>query len=120
MFVTSHGGPHSRFSREIERGNLFAAEMAARELRGLTLADALDLVALIARVRPDRLERAAIRWHGRLELEAKALTLAESRFALAALERLPADPQLAESLRRLLRHASPINSVRPISNRSHG
>lgn len=49
----------------------------------------------------------AIRWHGRLEIEAKSLTLAESRFALAALERLPKEPQLLESLRRLLRQASP-------------
>ena len=81
--------------------------MAARELRGLSLQDALDLVILMARVRPDRLERAAIRWYGRLELEARTLTLAESRFALAALERLPADPQAADLLRKLLRQASP-------------
>jgi hypothetical protein len=75
---------------------------------------ALDLVALIARVRPDRLEAAAIRWHGRLEIEAKSLTLAESRFALTALERLPRDPQLVESLRRLFRQASP-TSLRSIT-----
>jgi hypothetical protein len=62
---------------------------------------------LIARVRPDRLEPAAIRWHGRLEIEAKSLTLAESRFALAALERLPQEPQLVDSLRRLLRRVTP-------------
>lgn len=88
--------------------------MAARELRGLSLHDALDLVALIAQVRPDKLEPAAIRWHGRLEIEAKALTLAESRFALMALERLPQDPQLADSLRRLLRRATP-TTLRPIT-----
>jgi hypothetical protein len=34
-------------------------------------------------------------------------TLAESRFALAALERLPADPQAADILRKLLRRADP-------------
>ena len=34
------------------------------------------------------------------------LALAESRFALAALERLPADPQAADMLRKLLRTAS--------------
>jgi hypothetical protein len=55
-----------------------------RELRGLSLHDALDLVVLIAQARPDRLEAAAIRWHGRLEIEARSLTLAESRFALTA------------------------------------
>ena len=106
--MTSQGSAHGRFTRAVKQGNLFAAELAARELRGLSLPDALDLVVLIARVRPDRLERAAIRWHGRLEVEAPALTLAESRFALAALERLPADPRAADLLRKLLREASPI------------
>jgi len=76
-------------------------------MRGLSLPDALELLVLIAAVRPDRLERAAIRWHGRLEVEASMLTLAESRFALAALERLPADPRAADLLRTLLRKASP-------------
>ena len=105
--MTSEGSAHGRFTRAIKTGNLYAAEMAARELRGLSLLDALDLVILMARVRPDRLERAAIRWHGRLEIEATTLTLPESRFALAALERLPADPQAGELLRKLLRQASP-------------
>jgi hypothetical protein len=110
--VTSQGSAHGRFSRAIKQRNLWTAEVAARELRGLSLHDALDLVALIAQVRPDRLEPAAIRWHGRLEIEARSLSLAESRFALSALERLPHDPQLADSLRRLLRRASPISIPR--------
>jgi len=105
--MTSQGSAHGRFTRAIKQRNLWAAELAARELRGLSLQDALDLVVLIAQARPDRLEAAAIRWHGRLEIEARSLTLAESRFALSALERLPKDPQLVESLRRLLRQASP-------------
>ena len=111
--MTSQGTAHGRFTRAIQQGNLWAAEIAARELRGLALADALELVALIAKSRPDRIEPAAIRWHGRLEIEARSLTLAESRFALAALERLPHDPRLADSLRRLLRTASP-TSIRPV------
>jgi hypothetical protein len=81
--------------------------MAARELRGLALDDALDLVGLIARSRPDRLERAAIRWHGRLEVEAQLLTLPEAQFALAALARLPHDPQAKAMLEKLLRQARP-------------
>lgn len=60
--VTSHGTRHGRFQRAIEGGNLLAAETAARELG---------------------YERAALRWHGRLELEAKRLA-AERREALAA------------------------------------
>lgn len=105
--MTSQGSAHGRFTRAIKTRNLFQAELAAREMRGLSLPDALELVVLIAASRPDRLERAAIRWHGRLEVEATALTLAESRFALAALERLPADPRAADLLRKLLRQASP-------------
>jgi hypothetical protein len=105
-------------TRQIHQGDQAAEPLrgraGARELRGLNLCEALDLVALIAQVRPDRLEPAAIRWHGRLEIEAKSLTLAESRFALAAFERLPHDPQLAECLRRLLRRASP-TTLRPLA-----
>jgi hypothetical protein len=108
--MTSQGSAHGRFVRAIKQGNLFQAEIAAREMRGLSLHDALDLVALIARVRPDRLERAALRWHGRLLLEVPTLTMSEARFALAALERLPADPRATDMLRTLLRRASPTTS----------
>lgn len=110
--MTSEGSASGRFTRAIKARQLFQAEVAARELRGLSLADALELVILIASQRPDRLERAAVRWHGRLEVELPMLTLAESRFALAALERLPADPQAAELLRTLLRKASPTSLQR--------
>jgi hypothetical protein len=105
--VTSQGSAHGRFARAIRTRNLFQAELAAREMGGLSLNDALDLCALIAEEKPERLERAAVRWHGRLELEAVTLTLAESGFALAVLERLPDDRQAVEMLRRLLRQAKP-------------
>jgi hypothetical protein len=105
--VTSQGSAHGRFARAIQQGNLWAAEVAARELRGLALDDALDLVALIARSRPDRLERAAIRWHGRLSIESQMLTIPESVFALGVLSRLPHDPQGHAMLKKLLRQASP-------------
>ena len=105
--MASQGSAHGRFTRAIQQRKLFAAETAARELRGLSLADALELVILIGAQRPDRLERAAVRWHGRLEVELPMLTLAEPRFALAALERLPVDPRAADLLRTLLRRASP-------------
>jgi hypothetical protein len=105
--VTSQGSAHGRFARAIQHGNLWAAEVAARELRGLALDDALDLVALIARSRPDRLERAAIRWHGRLEVESQMLTIPESVFAISALARLPDDPQAHAMLKKLLRNANP-------------
>lgn len=105
--MTSQGSAHGSFTRAIKQRNLFHAEMGARELRGLSLADALELVILIAAQRPDRLERAAVRWHGRLEMELPLLSLSESPFALAALERLRHDQESGNSLRKLLRRASP-------------
>ena len=71
--MTSQGFAHGRFTRAIERKHLANAEEAARELGYVSLYDALDLCALIAEQKPERPERAAIRWHGRLELEASTL-----------------------------------------------
>ena len=59
--------------------------MAAREMGGLHLADALLLTLLIGDAAPARFERAAVRWHGRFELEARDVTLADAQLALAAL-----------------------------------
>lgn len=106
--MTSHGSAHGRFTRAIAQRNLAAAEIAARELRGLSLADALDYLALLAELRPDRAPPAAIRWHGRLELEARVLTLVESQLALAALASLcDGDRDAVALLRRMLRRVSP-------------
>jgi len=59
-------------------------------------------------VKPEKLEQAALRWHGRLELEGSAMTLAESQLALAALASLCAgDKEAADVLRRLLRRVRP-------------
>ena len=69
---------------------------------------ALDYLDLLAEVKPEELERAAVRWHGRLEVEAAAMTLAESQLALAALGALRSgDKTAAEILRRLLRRCRP-------------
>ena len=91
MVLGNAGGPHARFQRAIQRGQLWAAETAAGELGQLTLTDALSLTALIARDAPARFERAAVRWHGRYELERPGVGLLESQFALAALAALRGD-----------------------------
>jgi hypothetical protein len=76
---------------------------------------ALDYLALLADVRPDKFDRAAVRWHGRLELETAVLTIAESQLALAALGALRVgDKSAAEILRGLLRRVQP-TLVRSIS-----
>jgi hypothetical protein len=106
--MTSQGSAHGRFACAIRTRNLFMPELAARELRSLALNDALDLCVLIAEQQPERFERAAVRWRGRLEVEAQLLTLAESQLALAALGALGAgDKDAEEILRRLLRRARP-------------
>jgi hypothetical protein len=82
--------------------------MAAKEMGGLSLLDTLDYLVLLAELRPDRAPSAAIRWHGRLELESAAFSLSESQFALAALADLCAgNRDSPEVLRRILRRVQP-------------
>jgi len=61
------------FTRAIKQRNLFAAEVALREMGTPSLLDALDYLDLLAEVKPEKLPHAALRWHGRLELEAALL-----------------------------------------------
>jgi hypothetical protein len=106
--MTSQGSAHGRLTRAIAARNLFQVEVALRELRGVSLLDALDYLDLLAEQRPEKLEQAALRWHGRLELEAGVLTLAESQLALAALAALCGGQREAVTiLRRLVRRAKP-------------
>jgi len=54
----------------------------------VSLIEALDYLELLAALKPERLPAAAVRWHGRLELEASPMTLGESQLALGALTKL--------------------------------
>ena len=106
--MTDQGSALTRFKRAIQRKNLLGAEMTLREVGSVSLLEALDYLILLAELRPERAAPAAIRWHGRLELETVNLTLAESQLALAALDNLCAgDLQAASILRRLVRGARP-------------
>jgi hypothetical protein len=106
--MTSQGSAHGRFTRAIQRRNLWAAEGSLRELGTVSLEDALGYLDLLAEQKPEKLERAAVRWHGRLETEAPILTLAESQLALAALASICAGEREAIAiLRRLLRRVRP-------------
>ena len=106
--MTSQGSAHGRFTRAIAQRNLAAAEIAAKELGGLALGDALDYLVLLTQLRPDRAQSAALRWHGRLELETPVLTLVESQLALSALAALcTGDADAVAVLRRLLRRVRP-------------
>jgi hypothetical protein len=61
--MTAQGSAQARFTRAIAARSLFQVEVALRELRGVSLFDALDYLDLLAEQRPEKLEQAAIRWH---------------------------------------------------------
>jgi hypothetical protein len=60
--MISSGHPYAVFRRAIDGGNLLVAEATVRELRTLSLGDALELTILIGRKDPRRYTRAAARW----------------------------------------------------------
>jgi hypothetical protein len=106
--MTSQRSAHARFTRASHERNLFVAEIALREMSNPSLLLALDYLKLLAEGRPDKFDRAAIRWHARLGLETATLTLAESQLALAALGALRAgDRDTVGVPQRLLRKVRP-------------
>jgi hypothetical protein len=77
-------------------------------MRNPSLLLLLDYLLLLTTERPEKYGLAALRWHGRFELEARTLTLAESQLALSALIALgDGDAESVEVLRRLLRKVRP-------------
>lgn len=111
--MTSQGSAQGRFTRAIQQRNLWAAETSLRELRTVSLENALGYLDLLAEQKPEKLERAAVRWHGRLETEATFLSLAESQLALAALASLcGGEREAVELLRRMLRRVRPTSVPR--------
>jgi hypothetical protein len=102
--MTSQGTAHGRFQRAINRRHVQAAEMAAREMGGLSLVDALLLCELLANADPQRYERAALRWLERF-LEERLPPLAEVALAASALAELRHGHRNIgiETLKRLLR-----------------
>jgi hypothetical protein len=102
--MTTQGTAHGRFQRAIARRNIFQAELAARELGGLNLADALSLCELLADADVARFERAALRWLERF-IDERLPPLAEVALAASALaEMRHGRPAVGvETLKRLLR-----------------
>jgi hypothetical protein len=85
--MTSQGTAHGRFQRALHRRNVREAEMAAREMGGLSLADALLLCELLANTDPARYERAALRWLQRF-IDERLPPLSEVALAASALAEL--------------------------------
>jgi hypothetical protein len=102
--MTSQGTPHGRFQRAIHRRHVQAAEMAAREMGGLSLADALMLCELLANTDRARYERAALRWLQRF-IDERLPPLTEIALAAAALAELRHGRRAvgAQALKQLLR-----------------
>ena len=76
--MTSQGSASGRFTRAVQTRNLFMAEVALKEMGNPSLLLAIDYLVLLVAEKPAKFPLAALRWHGRLELEATTLTLAES------------------------------------------
>jgi hypothetical protein len=111
VFVTSQVPRTAASAAAIQHKHVANAEDAARELGWLSLVDALACCELVAEVQPERFDRVAVRWHGRLALEASGLSLRDSETALALLALLPTDPEAGRLLRRLLGRTRPAPQI---------
>lgn len=118
MFVTAAGSPHTRLLRAIDRGRLDLVRLAATECERIDLEIALRILLLIREQDPERYERAAVRWSGRMlasrpavgfarateiidvaaELAGPNRPVAAARLALVM--RACGEPRLAEVLER--------------------
>jgi hypothetical protein len=85
--MTAQGQPRARFRRAIQRKNLLGADCALGRWAVMDLAEAFDLVVLVAEVGPERLGGYARRWLARLADERRP-NLAEFDVALTALRGL--------------------------------
>jgi hypothetical protein len=85
---TSQGHPRTIFRRAIEHNNLVLADVTAREIGRVTIAEALELTTLFARKPPERYGRFAARWlclylEGAREGDARACRVASLEPAIA-------------------------------------
>src|SRR5438045_9580506 len=103
--MTSQGTAHGRFQRAIHGRHVQNAEIAAREMGGLSLADALSLCELLANADATRFERAALRWLQRF-IDERLPPLTEVALAASALAELRHGSRHTgiDTLKRLVRH----------------
>jgi hypothetical protein len=112
--MTSDGSPIRRLRAALRAGDLLRVRGVAAELPYISLPDALLILELIETEDERGFEPAAVRWAGRLALEAPGLTLAQLHLAIEALDGLPEDEAKA-TLRALARRARarPAEVARP-------
>jgi hypothetical protein len=88
--MTSEGSPYTIFRRALERGSLTGVRVAVANSPGPPpLDDALVICRLLVDQEPDRYERAAVRWLGRLLLEQRGVSLRHAELAAAYLTAWP-------------------------------
>jgi alpha-D-ribose 1-methylphosphonate 5-triphosphate synthase subunit PhnH len=84
--VTSEGSPYTIFRQALQRGSLPGVRAAVANLPGPPpLEDALVICLLLLDQEPDRYERAAVRWLGRLLREHRGVSLSHAELAAAYL-----------------------------------
>ena len=83
--TTAQGHPRAIFQRAIDRGNLLVAENTLREIGRVTLAEALQLTALIVVKDSRRHARVSARWLARWLEERDHATIDEAAFVTACL-----------------------------------
>jgi hypothetical protein len=90
------------FRRALQRGNLVLAEVTAREIGRVTIAEALELTALVARKQPHRYGRFAARWLCLYLEEHEKATLEDVELLVSNLRSLatPKDPASALAILR--------------------
>lgn len=82
------GSPYAAFRRALAARNATLALAEARDLPPLSLADALELLLVLADQYPEKFRRGVVRWHARYCCEVPGVGPAESAVVLAALEAL--------------------------------
>jgi hypothetical protein len=85
----SERSPYTRFRRSLETRKLSDALESAAYVPWLNVSDSLEILTLMAEEADPRFDVAAARGIGRLLVETPPLTLAELRWVLAMVERLP-------------------------------
>ena len=97
--------PRTIFRRAIEHNNLVLADVTAREIGRVTIAEALELTTLFARKPPERYGRFAARWLCLYLEEHEKATLERVELLLSNLQSL-ASPKNHASALAILRKPS--------------
>jgi hypothetical protein len=103
--------PSTIFRRALERDNLVLAEVTAREVGRVTIAEALELTALVARKQPDRYGRFAARWLCVYLEEHEQATLEDVTVLVSNLRSLASTKDHASALAILRKATRPAESL---------